>query len=422
MTSSEGQEKNSENQDKIMISFENKEAEDNYKFSEFKYNFLQKMMTYRKIVDAGVSLSKSITAFAQSKSALSFVEGGVSLINFGFNQISGYSADLFTIKNGWQLLAGAYTQKSLYDILTYCLNGFPRRKLRFSNEAKDTSIFETMAGDIVRNENGIYFKKYKNTKSEVIKCILKEKFKDKKFKMLSLVETKLSNEWNAPTKFELRGEENIAIPSETSKNLSDYIKKYTDNGVSRSIILNGPPGTGKTTLAYSVVQDLDFNTLKFRYSTTAGGNVLSLIPYLLEIFDIQAILLDDFDYFGETNSLLEFLEYIHRHTKVVIAITNSYKGFAPAILRPGRFDEIKTLEHLDDGVLRKVLGEFYDELAPRVKDWPIAYINELIIRRKADKDMNMEAHIRELAIRVEEQVSSIGGAAWLKRKEDLLAA
>ncbi len=380
------------------------------KFQEAKYNVLQTILAHQNILDVGMSIARSVSNFAQSKSPLSFVEGGVSAINTCIKVASGESDDFFSVDNGWAPLAYAYNQQALYDILSSGIERFPKRHFKFAYEAEKTMIFTLPVGTLSRTKRAIYYRHQENDRSDILRFIMNEKIKGSNSKIFAIVENvTITGNGNSGIKFDLKPEESIAIPSQTAEDLSNYLSRYIARNLPRSIVLNGLPGTGKSTMAHKVFENLNLNTLKFKYSKNTDNSVRNIISFLVETFEIEAVLLDDFDYFSETTSMLEFLEWLHRHTKVVIAITNSLKSFPPAVLRPGRFDELRTIEHLDDQVIRNVLGDLFDTFGERISKWPIAYINELVIRVQTNPDVSPEDYITELQERIDTQTKILKG-------------
>lgn len=380
------------------------------KFQEAKYNVLQTILAHQNILDVGMSIARSVSSFAQSKNPLSFVEGGVAAINTCIKAASGESDEFFSVENGWDPLATSYNQQALYDILSSGIEHFPKRQFKFAYESDKTMIYTLPVGALSRTRRAIYYRSKESDRSEILRFIMKEKIKGSDSKIFAIVENiTVSARGTTEIRFDLTPEESIAIPSQTANDLSNYLNRYVVKGLPRALVLNGLPGTGKSTLAHKVFQNLNLNTLKFKYSKNTDNSVRNIIALLVETFEIEAILLDDFDYFSETTSMLEFLEWLHRHTKVVVAITNSLKSFPPAVLRPGRFDELRTIEHLDDQVIKNVLGDLFETFGERVNKWPIAYINELAIRLQTNPDANPDEYIVELQERINNQIKILKG-------------
>ena len=201
-----------------------------------------------------------------------------------------------------------------------------------------------------------------------------------------------------------------SIPSERCNEQCAFLKGYLDRGISRSLIFCGLPGVGKTTLAQTIINQLDFRTLKFKYQT---GLNFSLMQFIIEVFKIDAVIIDDFDQVGDSVQMLEFLEIIKRKTKLVIGLANSLKKFHPAILRPGRFDQIVRVDCLEEQTIRDIMGDLYSSYGQKVKKWPVAFINELCIRHEVNPDQ-LENDYTELNTRVLKQLADLsdkeGGA------------
>jgi hypothetical protein len=380
------------------------------KFQEAKYNALQVILAHQNVLDIGMSIARSVSNFAQSKSPLSFVEGGVAALNTGIKIFSGSTEEFFSSENGWAVLASSSNQQALFDIVKSGIRTFPKRELKFAYDTDKSKIYSLPIGSVAKTKRTIYYRPRENDKNEVLQFILKEKIKLGNSKIVTITEQSIIGPSGYPiTKFDLISEESVAIPSQTATDMVAYLNRYIDRNCPRALVLNGLPGTGKSTMAHKVFQDLGMKTLKFKYSKTTSPSVMAIIAFLLETFEIEAVLLDDFDYFSETTSMLEFLEWLHRHTKVVIAITNSLKAFPPAVLRPGRFDELRTIEYLDEQVIRSVLGDMFDVFNAKVNKWPIAYINELAIRVRTNPDVNPEEYIEELQSRINTQIKTLKG-------------
>lgn len=184
-----------------------------------------------------------------------------------------------------------------------------------------------------------------------------------------------------------------------------HIKKFIGAGMNRSILLYGPPGTGKTTLALTLLKELEYKTLVFNASYKVGA--ANIIDYVVDVFGIEAIVIDDFDQLNSSNDKLELLESLNKRLKVVIGVANSLKEFHPALLRPGRFDEVVLISELDKECITGVLGKRGLHFYEQVKHWPIAYIQELSKRATFLSDEELPSHIDELNKRVTRQLDKL---------------
>lgn len=190
-----------------------------------------------------------------------------------------------------------------------------------------------------------------------------------------------------------------SMASQRAEDYSKYLKKCIDAGVARSVMLYGPPGTGKSTMARTLVELLNLRSFRIRIEDV--GNIeTSTIFEAIDIFKPDAIILDDFDRAHNQSMLLEILEFFQHRVKVVIATVNSRNQLDEAIMRPGRFDEMVQIKQMDESVVRSILGEEHAEAFETVKEWPIAFIQEYVKRRKFMTQLEAEESIRELAMRV----------------------
>lgn len=178
-----------------------------------------------------------------------------------------------------------------------------------------------------------------------------------------------------------------------------YLKRCIDAGVSRSVMLYGPPGTGKSTMARTIVDTLSMKSFRIRVEDI-GHLETSTIFEAINIFEPDAVILDDFDRAGSQMSLLETLEYFQRHVKLVIATVNDRNSLDEAVLRPGRFDELMCIKQMDEDVVRAVLGSDHADAFDTVKNWPIAFIQEYVKRRKFMSLDEAAQSVVELAQRV----------------------
>jgi adenylate kinase family enzyme len=195
------------------------------------------------------------------------------------------------------------------------------------------------------------------------------------------------------------------MPSQKAQEMSSYLKKCIDAEVSRSVLLYGPPGTGKSTMARTIVSSLGLRSFRIRVEDIADISTATVFE-AIRIFQPDAIIIDDFDRLGNQASMLEALEYFQRHTKLVIATVNNKNRLDDAILRPGRFDELICVKQLDEEVIRNVLGAAHSSAFSLVKDWPIAFVQEYVKRRRFMTPKEAQESIRELADRAQRMLRS----------------
>lgn len=189
------------------------------------------------------------------------------------------------------------------------------------------------------------------------------------------------------------------LESKRAAEYSAYLRKCVDAGVSRSVMLYGPPGTGKSTMARTIVDKLGMRSFRIRVEDI-GHVENSTLFEAISIFEPDAVILDDFDRSSSQSSLLETLEYFQRHVKLVIATVNNRNSLDEAILRPGRFDELLHVKQMDEEVVKSILGPDNESSFETVKDWPIAFVQEFVKRRRFMTVEEAEESTKELAARV----------------------
>lgn len=172
------------------------------------------------------------------------------------------------------------------------------------------------------------------------------------------------------------------IENTLAKKYAEKIKKYAEHGHGRSFLFYGPPGTGKSNLARAIAVELDCKTLSFEnleiFLSHYGD---SLLNDLIQILDIGVIIMDDLDSLGIRNNtvVLKKIEELRYSGKSLIATANKIKEINSALIRPGRFDEIREVKTLDPRVVMDLVNQDKD-LFDLVKNHPVASIKELMIR------------------------------------------
>lgn len=191
----------------------------------------------------------------------------------------------------------------------------------------------------------------------------------------------------------------LTLPSENSVKYTAYLNRCLEAGVSRSLMLYGPPGTGKSTLARTLVKDLSLRSFRVRIEDVSSFDSGTLFE-AIQIFEPDAVILDDLDRARGQASLLEVLEFFQNRVKLVVATVNDRDELDEALLRPGRFDELVEVDRMDEGVVKHVLGERFADGFETVKAWPIAFIHEYVKRRRFMTEAEAATATVELADRV----------------------
>lgn len=190
--------------------------------------------------------------------------------------------------------------------------------------------------------------------------------------------------------------------SERTERIVDNYKRAAEQGLARSLMLNGPPGTGKSTMAQAIIRQLGYRTLRLCVEDITERYVPSIME-CVRIFRPDAIIIDDFDRcdHGAQRALLELSEWFLSKARLTIVTVNDKGALDQALIRPGRFDEIITIRQLDKNSIIALLGgQASDDLVERVGAWPVAYINEYRKRLLFMSQEDAAASVEELQQRV----------------------
>lgn len=364
---------------------------------------------YPNAVRHAITVCESIIDFYRRRNYVTLVRGGFQIFEtiqtsnlYNFYQFA-RAAD------GFRYLT--VNKVNIGFLFKDTLERFSKEKITFKNN-ETCDCYHLEIGDIYFYMTGSVFYIYYNQnlvdKDVLIKFLVDEKFKDLNSNFLYLQskenEYDLSlSSWHPDTK-----------PSAKADEIKKLILQFNNEGINRSLFFYGPPGTGKTTLAFKLLNDLGYRTIVFSASNKLC--TFDLIKNLIDLLKIDAIIIDDFDQFTQTNKTLDLLEMFNKKLKVLIGIANTLKEFNVAILRPGRFDEIILVDQLDDACISGVLGPLTEHYMKKVQKWPIAFIHELVKKSKFLEKKELDLYVDELDKRVKHQLG-IATKAVAKKSE-----
>lgn len=188
---------------------------------------------------------------------------------------------------------------------------------------------------------------------------------------------------------------------------TDYVwsrlSPFVTRALPRSVLLDGRPGTGKSTMAKALAEISGPRSYRIELET-ATAFFKSWGKSALDILRPTTVIIDDLDRLG--TAAVELLDGLERvRPPLLVVTTNNVAALDPAIVRPGRFDELFTIDSLGAAYFRDVLGlACWEALSPenqaKVEAWPAAFLNELRLRFEHLPACNVNAEFATLATRV----------------------
>lgn len=181
---------------------------------------------------------------------------------------------------------------------------------------------------------------------------------------------------------------------EFSQDIMDYLK----DGVYRSILFYGPPGSGKSNLVRGISAKLGLKTIRVKDLSEISADVIAEV---IGLFNPDAIILEDVDSASvdDISDFLDKMEGFNKAQKITFGTANRVNGLDDALLRPGRFDQVVEINNLEPEVIRKMV-EGDEQLFNLVKGYPAAFTAELMKRVKTKGKAHALANIGDLKARL----------------------
>lgn len=160
--------------------------------------------------------------------------------------------------------------------------------------------------------------------------------------------------------------------------LQSKLSKFLSKNIKRSILLNGNPGTGKTSLAKSVANAFNYRTLIVNSESLSNIDSNSVIEFV-DYFSIDCVIFDDIDKISNEKILLNLLESLS--CKLIFGTSNKKELLSSCMIRPGRFDEVIEFNKLDEDVIISIIKDEPIDIQLKLKEMPISFINEYMLRK-----------------------------------------
>ena len=195
------------------------------------------------------------------------------------------------------------------------------------------------------------------------------------------------------------------IPSAKMREIEARIRLFLAEGIPRTYLFAGPPGTGKSMFIRHLAAHLGLSSLRVELGVLAANRhaeyvVGTSVETLVKLLRPDLLILDDIDRVRASGRLLHFLEFGAREFRLVLASANCTETMMGAALRPGRFDEVITIDRLDRAVLSALIGDDDATLLDQMAELPVAYVVEFVKRREVLGAEVATAELRELSKRL----------------------
>ncbi len=228
------------------------------------------------------------------------------------------------------------------------------------------------------------------------------------------------------------------LASARGDEIYERVSAFLDKGVHRSLFLLGEPGVGKSSMLRYIAQRKGGFRLRFRLGrlqdvppAALSKIVIMLRPDVLIIDDLDRYVMGHEGYYDnkdreenatpEASAMLEPLEVFNRYVPLVMVSANFSKTITAALLRPGRFDEILTVDELDPELYRKMLPDAPEKIVSQLArtKTPVAYVVELKKRVEVLGHEGAATEMRELLERTD-RILALNKRRTTNRKRNVL--
>lgn len=386
----------------------------NKKNAEKIYRFLNNI---KKKVELGTQVVDTINEIGEKPQLRNYVGAGLHLMNIGLSKM----ADRITSDSD-----GAWKHAPIRDVFADEIDQSLAHIADYSEVYASRATEDSLANDdiVVLTINGKRVKKVEKgvrTQYSIEENVTTDEFSswvgkgtwDRLGPRITITTERLSYGQHV-VKFVPTSSRNI-LPSSQAHSILERVKKFHDKKKNRSIILDGNPGTGKSTIMKYVAENI-------------GGLVLTIsvsefvhlssddIMYSINSLKPTTILVDDFDRMYDSDEFLSELELINQEIKLFMVSVNDPDRLPKAAIRPGRFDEIVKITTIDKDVILNLIPWASELVIKRVENWPVAFIDELSKRASVLGNSldTLENEFKEL----EERISKNVDVGTLKRKNN----
>ena len=181
--------------------------------------------------------------------------------------------------------------------------------------------------------------------------------------------------------------------------LIDDWQSYMDNGIRRVIILQGMPGTGKSTLCGSASKRISNKTIYVTHDFIKHSSD-TLWYHVINGTNPEMVIVDDIDRLpGNVIELsLPKFEEPDYNVPITLFTTNNDNKLPSAFKRPGRVDQIIDMPEPSEEIKRGVINSFCEDVG--LDDTPDEVIDHLVeVYNKIPSGAYVKEHIRRYKVK-----------------------
>ncbi|MBA2662633.1 MAG: ATP-binding protein [Bradymonadaceae bacterium] len=174
-------------------------------------------------------------------------------------------------------------------------------------------------------------------------------------------------------------------------------KAFREAGIRRNVLLQGRPGTGKSTFCFHAARELSKRTLMLTADFCSEVRVTDW-ALILSVLRPEMVIVDDIDRVGGHGfeAKLRMFEEGYCDIPFVLFTSNDHTKLPQAMRRPGRIDQIIKVDEPDERVRRRIIGEMavrvgveipngeWVRLENMLAELSVAHVIEALRRAKVD--------------------------------------
>ena len=178
------------------------------------------------------------------------------------------------------------------------------------------------------------------------------------------------------------------IESPHAVEVRERVASFVQAGMHRGVVFNGHPGSGKSSFARRIAEQLGFRIIRAPGAAMTvavrNGEAALFLSEALRLYRPDALIIDDMDrcieHGHQIANLISILDDAARYCRLTICTVNGLERLPGALLRPGRIDDVIAFGPPDRATVETLLGGDLADLADLVDGLPIVYVVEFAKR------------------------------------------